>query len=90
MSVIFEVILTFFLITVILASATNHSIVGHNAAVAVGGAQLRSMGYLADQSAGFDEPRAIPRVLGGLLAVALAWLLRGGTTQEAVETAGGK
>jgi aquaporin Z len=36
-SLIFEVILTFFLITVILATATNHSIVGHNAAVAVGG-----------------------------------------------------
>jgi len=36
-SLVFEVILTFFLITVILGTATNHSLVGPTAALAVGG-----------------------------------------------------
>jgi aquaporin Z len=36
-SLIMETVLTFFLLTVILATATNHKLVGHNAALAVGG-----------------------------------------------------
>src|SRR5260221_9749702 len=32
-----EVVLTFLLLTVILGTATNHGLVGHNAALAVGG-----------------------------------------------------
>ena len=107
-SLLFEVILTFFLITVILATATNHSIVGHNAAVAVGGTialdglfggpisgasmnPALSLGpYFVSMQLGNAWIYAVGPVLGSLLAVALAWLLRGGTTQEAVETAGGK
>ena len=36
-SVVMEGVLTFLLLTVILATATNHKLVGHNAALAVGG-----------------------------------------------------
>jgi aquaporin Z len=36
-SLIMEAVLTFLLLTVILATATNHHLVGHNAALAVGG-----------------------------------------------------
>ena len=36
-SAVMEALLTFLLLTVILATATNHSLVGHNAALAVGG-----------------------------------------------------
>jgi aquaporin Z len=36
-SLVIEIVLTFFLITVILGTATSSSIVGHNAALAVGG-----------------------------------------------------
>jgi len=36
-AVVMETVLTFLLLTVILATATNHRLVGHNAALAVGG-----------------------------------------------------
>lgn len=36
-ALIMEVVLTFFLVTVILGTATDHRLVGHNAALAVGG-----------------------------------------------------
>jgi aquaporin Z len=36
-SLILEIVLTFMLLTVILGTATNHKLVGHNAALAVGG-----------------------------------------------------
>jgi aquaporin Z len=103
-----EVVLTFFLVTVILATATNHSLVGHNAGIAVGstialdglfagpisGASMnpaRSLGpvlvswHFADAWIYVVGP-----VLGAVIAVIFAWLLRGGTTPEAVKTAGGK
>lgn len=107
-ALIFEVILTFILITVILATATNHSLVGHNAAIAVGstialdglfggpisGASMNpalSLGpYFVSGQLNNAWIYVVGPLLGCLLAVGIAWLLRGRTTQEAVETAGGK
>ncbi len=107
-SLIFEVVLTFFLITVILATATNHSLVGHNAAIAVGGTiafdglfggpisgasmnPALSLGpYFVSGQLSNAWIYVVGPVLGCLLAVGIAWLVRGGTTQEAVKTAGGK
>jgi aquaporin Z len=108
LSLIFEVILTFILITVILATATEHSLVGHNAAIAVGGT-IALDGLFGGPISGASMNPALSLgpyfvsgqlsnawiylvgpVLGGLIAVGMAWLLRGGTTQEAVKTAGGK
>lgn len=107
-SLIFEVILTFILITVILATATEHSLVGHNAAIAVGGTVALDGLFGGPISGASMNPAlslgpyfvsgqlsnawlyVVGPVLGGLIAVGMAWLLRGGTTQEAVKTAGGE
>jgi len=102
-----ETVLSVLLVTVILGTATNHHLVGHNAALAVGatialdglfaapisGASMnpaRSLGpalvsgHLADAWIYVAGP-----LLGALVAVGVAWLLRGGTTPDAVEAASG-
>lgn len=102
-----EIVLTGILLTVILGTATDHHIVGHNAALAVGatialdglfaapvsGASMnpaRSLGpalvsgHLGDAWIYLAGP-----LLGALAAVGAAWLLRGGTTPDAVKAASG-
>ncbi len=107
-SLVFEMVLTFFLITVILATATNHSLVGPTAALAVGGT-IALAGLFAGPISGAAMNPALSLgpyivsgqlsnawiyvvgpVVGGLVAVGIAWLLHGGTTQDEVETAEGK
>lgn len=107
-ALIMEVILTFFLITVILGTATNHKLTGHNAAIAVG-ATIALDGLFAGpiSDASMNPARSFGPFLvsgqmadvwiymvgplaGMLLAVLIAWLIRGGTTQEAAETAKGE
>jgi aquaporin Z len=103
-----EIMLTFALVTVILGTATNHKLVGHNAALAVAatialdglfaapisGASMnpaRSLGpfFVSGQ---FSDARIyiVGPFLGGIVAVAVAWLLRGGTTKYAIEAAEGE
>jgi aquaporin Z len=107
-SLIMETVLTFLLLTVILGTATNHKLVGHNAALAVGGAIALAGLFAAPISgASMNLARSLGPFLvsgqladawiyivgpftGGVLAVAVAWLLRGGTTKSAVEAAEGK
>ena len=107
-SVVMEALLTFLLLTVILATATNHKLVGHNAALAVGGAialdgmfaapisgasmnPARSFGpALLDQQLGTFWIYLVGPVSGALLAVLMAWLLRGGTSTDAKVTAQGQ
>jgi len=102
-----ETVLSVLLVTVILGTATDHHLVGHNAALAVGatialdglfaapisGASMnpaRSLGpalvsgQLADAWIYVAGP-----LLGALVAVGVAWLLRGGTTPDAVKAASG-
>ncbi|HZO72071.1 MAG TPA: aquaporin [Ktedonobacteraceae bacterium] len=102
-----EIVLTFLLVTVILATATNKGLVGHNASIAVGGT-IALCGLFADPVSGasMNPARSLGPVLisgywtdawiylvgpfvGALLAVAVAWLLRGETTPEAAKTAQG-
>lgn len=106
-ALVMETILTFFLITVILGTATNHKLTGHNAAIAVG-ATIALDGLFAGpiSDASMNPARSLGPFLvsgqladvwiymvgplaGMLLAVLVAWLLRGGTTREAAETAKG-
>ena len=107
-SLVLEVILTFFLITVILATATNHSLVGPTAAIAVGGTialaglfagpisgaamnPALSLGpYFVSGQLGNAWIYVVGPVVGGLVAVGVAWLLHGETTRDEVETAEGK
>lgn len=102
-----EALLTFLLLTVVLATATNHSLVGHNAALAVGGTialdglfaapvsgasmnPARSFGpALVDGQLGTYWIYLAGPVAGAVAAVAVAWLLRGGTNAEALEAAQG-
>jgi aquaporin Z len=102
-----EILLTFILITVILGTATNHSLIGHNAALAVGatialdgmfaytasGASMnpaRSLGpFIVAGQLGDAWIYIVGPLAGGLLAVIVAYLLRGRTTPQAVETASG-
>ena len=102
-----EIVLTFFLITVILATATNHKIVGHNAALAVAGTiSLDGLFGAPISGASMNPARSFgPALVGGemssywiylagplcgaLIAVAMAWLLRGGTSAYAMEAAQG-
>ncbi len=106
-ALIMETVLTFLLITVILGTATNHKLIGHNAAIAVGatvalgglfgdpvsGASMnpaRSLGpFLVSGQLGNAWIYIVGPLAGMLLAVIVAWLLRGGTTQEAAESAEG-
>jgi aquaporin Z len=96
------------LVTVILGTATNHSLTGPNAAIAVGGTialcglfsypisgasmnPARSLGpYLVSGQLGDAWIYVVGPFAGALLAVLIAWLLRGGTTREAVESAKGE
>lgn len=105
---IMEIVLTFLLLTVILATATNHKLVGHNAALAVGatialdglfaapisGASMnpaRSLGpFIVAGQLGSAWIYIAGPFIGGLLAVLVAWLLRGSTTKDAVEAASGE
>lgn len=107
-SLIMEIVLTFMLLTVILATATNHKLVGHNAALAVGGMialtglfaapisgasmnPARSLGpFLVAGQLGYAWIYIVGPLVGGLTAVGVAWLLRGGTTKYAVEAATGE
>ena len=103
-----EALLAFLLITVVLGTATNHKLVGHNAALAVGGT-IAFCGLFAAPISGASMNPArslgpfivsgqlteawiyvVGPVVGALLAVGVAWILRGGTTPEAMETATGK
>ena len=106
-SVVMETVLSFFLLRVILATATNHHLVGHNAALAVGGAialdrlfaapisgasmnPARSFGpAVIDSQLGSYWIYLIGPVSGAVLAVAAAWLLRGGTGSNAMDAAQG-
>ena len=103
-----EIILTFILITVILGTATNHSLIGHNAALAVGGTiALDGMFAYTASGASMNPARSlgpfivagqlgdawiyiVGPLVGGLIAVGIAYLLRGKTTPQAVETASGQ
>ena len=106
-ALIMEVVLTFLLLTVILGTATNHGLVGHNAALAVGGT-IAFCGLFAAPISGASMNPArslgpflvsgqftdiwiyvVGPIAGALLAVGVAWLLRGSTTPEAIETAKG-
>jgi aquaporin Z len=108
LSLIMEMVLTFTLLTVILGTATNHKLVGHNAALAVGGTialtglfaapisgasmnPARSLGpFLVAGQLGDAWIYIVGPLVGGLLAVGVAWLLRGGTTKYAIEAATGE
>lgn len=106
-ALVMEIVLSFILVTVILGTATNHQLTGHNAAIAVGGT-IALAGLFAGPISGasMNPARSVGPMLvsgqladawiyilgpfaGMLLAVAAAWLLRGKTTPEAVETAKG-
>jgi aquaporin Z len=107
-SLIMETVLTFLLITVVLGTATNHMLVGHNAALAVGGTialaglfaapisgasmnPARSLGpSLVSGQVGTAWIYIVGPLIGTLLAVGIAWLLRGGTTKDAIQTAEGE
>ncbi len=104
---VMEALLTFLLLTVILATATNHKLVGHNAALAVAGVIALDGLFAAPISgASMNPARSFgPALLGGrmdtfwiylagpiagtVVAVLMAWLLRGGTTADARDTAQG-
>ncbi len=106
-ALVMEFVLTFLLVTVILGTATNHSLTGPNAALAVGGTiallalfagpisgasmnPARSLGpFLVSGQFGDSWIYIVGPFAGGLLAVLVAWLLRGRTTPEAVETSKG-
>jgi aquaporin Z len=102
-----EALLTFLLITVILATATGHRSIGHNAALAVA-ATIALDGLFAAPISGasMNPARSFgPAVVGGyldtywiyvagpgagaVLAVGVAWLLRGGPSPRAIEAAQG-
>jgi aquaporin Z len=107
-ALVMEIVLTFLLITVILATATNEMLVGHNAALAVGatialdglfagpisGASMNPARSLGPMLVAGDLSTAwlylVGPVAGALLAVLVAWLLRGPTTPQAVKTASGE
>jgi aquaporin Z len=107
-SLVMEIVLTFFLITVILATATNHKVVGHNAALAVAGTIALDGLFAAPISgASMNSARSFgPDLVGGqmstywiylvgplsgaVIAMVMAWLLRGGTSEYAIEAAQGE
>jgi aquaporin Z len=106
-SLVMEVVLTFFLVTVILATAANYKVVGHNAALAVS-AVVALDGLFAGPISGASMNPArsfgpaivagrlddvwiylVGPLLGGLVAVGIAWFLRGGGSPYAHEAATG-
>ncbi len=104
---VMETVLTLLLITVILATATGHRSIGHNAALAVGGTIALDGLFAAPISgASMNPARSLgPALVGGrldslwiyvagpalgaVLAVGLAWLLRGGPSAAAKAAAQG-
>lgn len=107
-SLVTECMLTFLLITVILGTASNHKLVGHVAALAVGGT-IALDGLIAAPITGasMNPARSFgPDLVGGqlgtywiylvgplagtLLAVLMAWLLRGETSTYAIAVAQGE
>ena len=106
-SFVMEMILTCLLVTVILATAANYRIVGHNAAIAVGGTIILDGLFAAPVSgASMNPARSFgPAVvsgnlhdlwiyiagpaIGAVLAVGIAWLLRGPGSRHADEAARG-
>jgi aquaporin Z len=107
-SLVMEILLTFLLVTVILATAANFRIVGHNAALAVGATVALDGLFAAPVSGASMNPArsAGPALLsahldglwiylagpaaGALLAVGVAWLLRGPGSQYARKAAQGE
>jgi aquaporin Z len=106
-SLVMEIVLTFLLITVILGTVSNHKLVGHVAALAVGGTIALDGLFAAPISGASMNPARsfgpdlvggqmgtfwvylVGPVTGALLAVLIAWLLRGGTSKHAIEVAQG-
>ena len=106
-SPVMEVVLTFFLVTVILGTATGSKLVGSNAAIAVGGtiafdgligipisgASMNTALALGPALVGGDISNlwiyVVGPLVGALIAVGVAWLLRGPTNPHAVEAAKG-
>lgn len=94
-AVVLEIFLTFLLVTVILATAANYKIVGHNAALAVGATIILDGLFAAPISGASMNPARsvgpafvaeqlrdlwiyiVGPVLGSIIAVGVAWLLRG-------------
>ncbi len=107
-SLVMEIVLTFLLITVILGTASNHKLVGHVAALAVGGTIALDGLFAAPISGASMNPARsfgpdlvggqlgtywiylVGPVAGALLAVLMAWLLRGGTSTHAIAVAQGE
>jgi aquaporin Z len=106
-SLVMEIVLTFILVTVILATAANYKVVGHNAALAVGatialdglfagpisGASMnpaRSLGpALVAARLGDVWVYLVGPLLGALIAVGIAWYLRGSGSPYAHKAATG-
>lgn len=106
-SLVMETLLTFLLLTVILATAANYRIVGHNAAIAVGGTIALDGLFAAPVSgASMNPARSFgPAIVSGhlqdlwvyiagpiagaIIAVGVAWILRGPGSEQARETATG-
>lgn len=103
-----EIILSFLLVTVILATAANYNIVGHNAAVAVAGtiifaglvgapisgASMNPARSLAPALVSGDLSSQwiyiVGPAIGSVLAVAMAWILRGPGSRAATAAAVGE
>ena len=102
-----EIVLTAMLVTVILGTAHNERLVGHNAAIAVGGT-IALAGLFAGPVSGASMNPArsfgpalfggtfgsywiylVGPIIGALIAVGLAWVLRGGHSAAAVAAATG-
>lgn len=107
-ALVMEILLTWLLVTVILATAANFRVVGHNAAVAVGGTIALDGLFAAPVSGASMNPArsfgpavasgnlhdlwiyiAGP-VIGALIAVGVAWLLRGSASRQADVAARGE
>ena len=103
-----EILLTFFLVTVILGVTSKAELVGNNVAIAVGstiilcglfagpisGASMnpaRSLGpFLVTGQLGDAWIYVVGPLVGSLLAVGMAWLLRGATNPKARKAAQGE
>ena len=101
-ALVMEIVLTFGLVTVILGTASGARNVGHNAAIAVGGyVALAGLWASPVSGASMNPARSLGPALvstwiylagplvGGLLAVALAWALRGSPSPAADQAAQG-
>lgn len=105
---VMEVILTTFLVSVIIGTATDSKVVGPNAGIAVG-ATIALCGLFADPISGASMNPArslgpaivsgkldsawiyiVGPVVGSMLAVLFAWLLKGQPTEHEEEAASGK